>query len=358
MSPCDMPTAATPLSPRFVRQSLNDGEPALFDLLQAGSLDEQLVARSQGDRGCFREYATRGTRASLPLASRSRRTSSGKRTFRAMWRCASGRRIDQRMATAFDASAIERHGWRQGAVLGPALAAEARKLAPQGISFTDSDWLIVTSHDCDIVNGRLEKEPFVEVLRATVVQQKKPDNQQVWGRNPREMQFAVDDANGGTVVLSTKVHERWSVPRELLVSEAPRCVLDDKRRVIAEWLAKRYIRAAFPTAFDARWRWKMKDWTGLLESQSQWMQGVYLRLSTLSELDDDSPSHHRGTRIGHEGCRVAQEEARARIPRRGVLGAVRPGHPVRRRRGTRDERAHARRHREAPALRRGLGQFC
>ena len=38
-------TAATPLSPRFVRQSLNDGEPALFDLLQAGSLDEQLVAR-------------------------------------------------------------------------------------------------------------------------------------------------------------------------------------------------------------------------------------------------------------------------------------------------------------------------
>lgn len=194
------------------------------------------------------------------------------------------------MSTAFDASAIERHGWRQGAVLGANLAAEARKLAPSGIVFAESDWLIVTSHDCDVVNGRLEKEPTVEVLRASVVQQKKPDKQQVWGRNPREMQVAADDGVGGQVVLSVKVHERWSMPRELLASEAPHRVLDDKtRRLIAEWLAKRYIRAAFPTAFDARWRSKMKDWTSLLEAQSQWVQGIYLRLSTQAELGDDKP---------------------------------------------------------------------
>jgi len=194
------------------------------------------------------------------------------------------------MSTAFDASAIERHGWRQGAVLGANLAAEARKLAPSRIAFTDSDWLIVTSHDCDVVNGRLEKEPIVEVLRAAVVQQKRPDKQQVWGRNPREMQLAADDGVGGQVVLSVKVHERWSMPRELLASEAPHRILDDKpRRLIAEWLAKRYIRAAFPTAFDARWRTKMKEWTGLLEAQSQWVQGIYLRLSTPAELGDDKP---------------------------------------------------------------------
>src|SRR3954471_9541560 len=106
------------------------------------------------------------------------------------------------MSTAFDASAIDRHGWRQGAVLGSNLAAEARKFAPRGIACAESDWLIVTSHDCDVVNGRLDKEPTVEVLRATVVQQKKPDKQQVWGRNPREMQLAADDGAGGSVVLS------------------------------------------------------------------------------------------------------------------------------------------------------------
>jgi hypothetical protein len=194
------------------------------------------------------------------------------------------------MSTAFDASAIERHGWRQGAVLGANLAAKARELASNGIIFAESDWLIVTSHDCDVVNGKLDKEPTVEVLRAAVVQQKKPGTQQVWGRNPREMQLAADDGAGCSVVLAVKVHERWSMPRELLASEAPRRVLDDKtRRLIAEWLAKRYIRAAFPTAFDARWRSKMKGWTGLLEDQSQWVQGVYLRLNTQAELADDKP---------------------------------------------------------------------
>lgn len=194
------------------------------------------------------------------------------------------------MSAAFDASVIERHGWRQGAVLGPKLAAEARKLAPSGIVFSESDWLIVTSHDCDVVNWKLEKEPTVEVLRAAVVQQKKADKQQVWGRNPREMQLAAKDGAGDSVVLSVKVHERWSVPRELLATEAPRSVLETKeRRLIAEWLAKRYIRAAFPTAFDARWRPKMKEWTGLLEAQSQWVQGIYLRLGTQAELAVDEP---------------------------------------------------------------------
>lgn len=38
-------TAATSLSPRFVRQPLNDGEPSLLDLLKADTLDEQRVAK-------------------------------------------------------------------------------------------------------------------------------------------------------------------------------------------------------------------------------------------------------------------------------------------------------------------------
>lgn len=193
------------------------------------------------------------------------------------------------MSAVFDANAIERHGWRQGAVLGPRLVDEARKRAPTEFSFADSDWLIVTSHDCDVVNWKLEKEPTVEVLRATVAE-KRPDKQQVWGRNPREMHLEVDDGAGGSAVLAVKVHERWSVPRELLASEAPRCVLDEKpRRLIAEWLAKRYIRAAFPSSFDHRWRAKLKEWTKLLEGQSAWMQGIYVRLNTQTELDDDKP---------------------------------------------------------------------
>jgi hypothetical protein len=193
------------------------------------------------------------------------------------------------MTNQFDVAAIEKHGWRQGAVLGEELAHLARGLAPRGINNNDADWLILTSHDCDVVNYQLEKEPLVEVLRAEVIVQKAPDKQQVWGRNPRVLQFVIDEGAAPTV-LSCRVHERWAIPRDVLAREAPLRLLDDKlRRLIAEWLAKRYIRAAFPSAFDMRWRSQLREWTSVLERYSPWIQGVYLRLSTLRELDDNTP---------------------------------------------------------------------
>jgi hypothetical protein len=86
------------------------------------------------------------------------------------------------------------------------------------------------------------------------------------------------------------VHERWFIPRDALALEAPRrCLSDQERRLIAEWLAKRYIRAAFPSAFDRRWRHKLSNWQKLLKKHSAWIQGVYLRLSSLSEQEDHVP---------------------------------------------------------------------
>ncbi len=190
---------------------------------------------------------------------------------------------------AFDAGAVEKLGWRQGAVLGPNLARAARDRAPPGVNPNENDWLIVTSHDCDVVNEKLEKEPSVELLRAEIVERKAPEKHVAWGRNPRNLQIEVADG-GNTVVLSCRVHDRWSIPRELLATEAPTAGLPDKtRRLVAEWLAKRYLRAAFPTVFDARWRAKLREWTGLLEKHSRWVQGVYLRLNTLAELPGERP---------------------------------------------------------------------
>jgi len=193
------------------------------------------------------------------------------------------------MAAEFDSNAVVDHGWRQGAVLGPALAARARACAPPGVAFADDDWLILTSHDCDIQNGSLRKEPFVEIIRAEVMSRGNHDRQQAWGRNPRTLRFPIEDGKDSPV-LRCHVHERWMLPRELLATEAPlRFVSDKARRVIAEWLAKRYIRSAFPTAFDLRWRRKAKEWTIVLERHSAWLQGVYLRLSTLAELGQEVP---------------------------------------------------------------------
>ena len=193
------------------------------------------------------------------------------------------------MAEAFDHEVIAKLGWRQCAVLPRALVEVAGQHAPQAVAIDLSDWLIVTSHDCDIVNPCLDKEPSVEVLRARVVGSRKPDKQQTSGRNPRTLQMVIDHA-GAQVVLSLKIHDRWMVPRELLSQSPPEtCLPDKERRLVAEWLAKRYIRAAFPTAFDQRWRAKLKEWQKLLQKHSEWLQGVYLRLSTLNELPADMP---------------------------------------------------------------------
>ena len=193
------------------------------------------------------------------------------------------------MTEPFDSDAIAKLGWRQGSILGSKLAELAGKHAPATVSVDGADWLIVTSHDCDIVNYSIDKEPVVEVLRVKVGATKTVDKQQSWGRNPRTLQLAVE-AGEDPVVLSCAVHDRWTVPRALLLQEAPTmCLPDKERRLVAEWLAKRYIRAAFPTAFDLRWRAKIKEWQQLLKKHSEWLQGVYLRLSTLDELSDETP---------------------------------------------------------------------
>lgn len=193
------------------------------------------------------------------------------------------------MAADFDADAIAAKGWRQGAVLGPHLRALAWGAAPKSVAPDDASWLIVTSHDCDVVNPRLEREPFVEIIRAVVVQ-KKADAGQTWGRNPRTLQLELADSTGATTVLALNVHERWPMERHALMDEAPIHQLPDKsRRLVAEWLAKRYIRAAFPGAFDARWRSELGRWAKVMRNHSAWIQGVYLRLNTLDELPDELP---------------------------------------------------------------------
>ena len=195
------------------------------------------------------------------------------------------------MARQFDPDQLMELGWRQGAILGPRLALLAWDHAPKRLNADEQDHLVVTSHDCDILNASLAKEPLVEVLRARVPDV--PAGQQDYhsaGRNPRALRLSEVTVRGDVITLDFAVHDRWEIPRELLMEEAPADRLPDKeRRLVAEWLAKRYIRAAFPSAFDVRWRIEFKAWRKLLKRHSSWIQGVYLRLDTLDELTDSDP---------------------------------------------------------------------
>ena len=141
------------------------------------------------------------------------------------------------MREPFDSGRIVALGWRQGAVLGETLSPQAAEHAPAVTPNRPSDSLIVTSHDCDIANPSLDKEPVVEILRGREAAAAETTRLLTGGRNPRRLRFdALADDRPLTICCA--VHERWFVPRELLLREEPAWFVPDKeRRLIAEWLA-------------------------------------------------------------------------------------------------------------------------
>jgi len=192
--------------------------------------------------------------------------------------------------TEFDASRLHSQGWRQGSILGATLRDATRKHAPRGVVIEEGDCLVIVSHDCDVVSMSLAKEPYVEVVLLRPASGPKQDKNSFGGRNPRSIQLAWDGEHGNESLWAASVHDRWVVPRELLHAAEPAGLLGEKeRRLIAGWLAKRYVRSAFPTAFDQRWRARMRHWTRLLERESAWIMGVYLLLDSLDEKGEDEP---------------------------------------------------------------------
>ncbi len=193
------------------------------------------------------------------------------------------------MEREFDRDRVAGLGWGQGAILDRRLAESAWEHAPERVTPSDRDHLLVTSHDCDVLNANIAKEPLVEILRARILDdatgRRSPFSA---GRNPRTLRLSEVSVQGEDIALGLVVQDRWEIPRELLMEEGPVDRLPPREgRLVAEWLAKRYIRSAFPTEFDRRWSVRTRGWRKLLKRHSEWIQGVYLRLNTLRELAAD-----------------------------------------------------------------------
>lgn len=143
--------------------------------------------------------------------------------------------------------------WRQGSVAGHEIVASARNpsqipdLAPAA-----NDLIIVLSQDCDIVHNSYEAEPYVEFIIARRKDQECLDQGLHWGKHPRRFQFERQDDVVPTL-YEAKEHERFRLPRQMLVGAAPLGQLDTKlTEALARWVAKRYTRAAFPDEFNRR----------------------------------------------------------------------------------------------------------
>jgi hypothetical protein len=134
-------------------------------------------------------------------------------------------------------------GWEQGAIFQPPDA-----LVEQ-LAGAPAAWAIVLSQDCDIVHST-EVEPYIEVLACVVPA---TNNFAIWhGRNPRRLQLPLHDGNS---CLEVDIRRRAFVDKSLLTTLhpskdyklAPREIRD-----LANWLGRRYKRAAFPDEFNRR----------------------------------------------------------------------------------------------------------
>jgi hypothetical protein len=169
---------------------------------------------------------------------------------------------------------IKISGWRQGSVLQNDLGERLAKLR-------FSDWgaqhrAVVLSQDCDVVSSSYELEPTVELIRATITTD--ADNAIRHGRNPRHLQ--IEHPSGSKLDFS--IHDRWTASRSELESSAPRgelSIQEGALRVLVEWVAKRYTRAAFPDAFNERAQGANRKIQKELKRNGALITGLFLAIS-------------------------------------------------------------------------------
>jgi hypothetical protein len=152
--------------------------------------------------------------------------------------------------------------------------------------FGASDYLIVISHDCDVVRDRLDDEPDVEVMVARSVTGAELDGNLTNGKNPRAIQFRLDHPIG---VIGLAAFERYTLPRPWLANLTPSGELSaDDKLVLGRWLASRYSRAAFPDAFNDRTTAVRSDLASLVKKPGRPLTAVLLALDTYDELGPDA----------------------------------------------------------------------
>lgn len=150
-------------------------------------------------------------------------------------------------------AALDAKGWRCGATIPAEMysaiepylrhdaAARPPKIAPE-------DWLVVLSQTCDVVAGKLEQEPLVEVLWCRPIS--KGRRGYVNRRSTRQLDFRPDAEVLPTAFLSAHaIRDRYVVPRELFLGYAPRADRSLSIRAvngIQNWYALRYTRPAWP----------------------------------------------------------------------------------------------------------------
>jgi hypothetical protein len=170
---------------------------------------------------------------------------------------------------AHSAAEIQKRGWRQGSILSEDFVSQLykeceipcarllnlkspllffkwyrRRIAQNQFFHQQEKWALV-SQDCDVVQASFEKEPWVELIRMIPIE--KPGSYQNL-KSARQLEF-----KDGENAFQLDIRDRCVVSRKLLCSWTPEeQLLPESIGRIRLWISNRYVRAAFPDAFNAR----------------------------------------------------------------------------------------------------------
>jgi hypothetical protein len=176
------------------------------------------------------------------------------------------------------AQIVDAFGWRQGSVFSIGLGKKAAKAA--GLTLTEQDLLLVSSHDCDVCHGSFLAEPFVEVLVARRLDTDTPDGNFTHSKSHRSLQVATS-ASGVRRVYAMAIDERGRASRRLLTRERPAGQLETENAdVLRRWLGGRYDRAAFPNEFARRSDAASKEMHKALARGALDLSGIFLSMTS------------------------------------------------------------------------------
>ena len=179
-------------------------------------------------------------------------------------------------------STIRQKAWRQGSVV-TAGANLTMFLGPKAVELEKevTHWVLL-SHDCDIHHHDFANEPNVEVIGSKIVTT--PDGKLSHGKNPRRLQI--------------RVHEQWVefhagsrmfIERRHLVDLTPDRTLTfsvENVQFLSTWIARRYVRTAFPDSFNDRIQVQGKNINKLISKEGGAICTLYVLLSDDAELPD------------------------------------------------------------------------
>lgn len=179
-------------------------------------------------------------------------------------------------------------GFRQGSII------KVNDLCSSDRSkFDGEEYVFVISHDCDIT-ADASKEPFIEVLRLNILNEREQDSSLIYGKSPREIDLPVL-INGSLKYLKLSQLSKTLISKKdnLGVVADNNLEIESKgMKLLHSWLSSRYKRHSFPENLAKRLSKLQNKIESRCKSQTKANGIIALFINvdpSEAELDDDEP---------------------------------------------------------------------